>query len=93
MNLTTLQNNLRATIKGKEELLATYNDPSFSATHRLVKEAMIQYLEVNIDELKRILTDVELCINDAAARSWDGCVDRMSGAFDDDELRGRDGWN
>jgi hypothetical protein len=93
MNLTTLQNNLRATIKGKEELLATYNDLSFSATHRLVKEAMIQYLEVNIDELKRILTDVELCINDAAARSWDGCVDRMSGAFDDDELRGRDGWN
>lgn len=95
MNLTTLQNNLRNTIAGKEAYLARENEnrKSEDAHVRMVAYTVAKMLEVNIDELKRILTDVELCINDAAARSWDGCVDRMSGAFDDDELRGRDGWN
>jgi len=98
MNLTTLQNNLRNTIAGKEQLLARYNarlvpHPAPDDVTWFASKYIVEFLEVNIDELKRILTDVELCINDAAARSWDGCVDRMSGAFDDDELRGRDGWN
>lgn len=97
MNLTTLQNNLRRTIAGKEHMLDSHKrylrGQGITSAETIASETIVKFLEVNIDELKRILTDVELCINDAAARSWDGCVDRMSGAFDDDELRGRDGWN
>jgi hypothetical protein len=97
MNLTTLQNNLRNTIAGKEHMLDSHKrylrGQGITVAETIASETVVKFLEVNIDELKRILTDVELCINDAAARSWDGCVDRMSGAFDDDELRGRDGWN
>jgi SMC interacting uncharacterized protein involved in chromosome segregation len=63
MNIQTVADNLRNTIAGKERMLAEYNNPSFSATHRLVKEAMVQYLELNIDELKRILADVEVCVD------------------------------
>jgi hypothetical protein len=63
MNIQTVAGNLRNTIAGKEQLLAEYNNPSFSATHRLVKEAMVQYLELNINELKRILQDVEVCVD------------------------------
>lgn len=61
MTIQTVAENLRKTIAGKEQLLATYTDPSLFACHRLVKEAMVQFLETNIDELKRILQDVEQC--------------------------------
>lgn len=61
MNIQTVAQNLRNTIAGKEQMLATYKDPSLFACHRLIKATMIQFLETNIAELKRILQDVEQC--------------------------------
>jgi hypothetical protein len=95
MNLDTLQANLKQTIVGKEEALALYEsrrDIPRAPGDQMAVVATIEFLKVNINELKRILTDVELCMNHAAANSWEGSVDRMSGAFDESELRGRDGW-
>jgi hypothetical protein len=85
MNIQTVAENLRNTITGKEMLLAEYNNPSFSATHRLVKEAMVQYLELNIGELKRILADVEVCCTQANEASWALNPDRSGGAFTAEE--------
>lgn len=54
MNIKTVAQNLRNTIASKEALLKDYQylrEPS----------AVRDYLEVNIDELKRILKDVESC--------------------------------
>lgn len=55
MNIQKVAQNLRNTITGKEALLEDYQylrEPS------VVRD----YLEVNIDELKSILADVEACI-------------------------------
>lgn len=94
MNIVTVRDNLVNTIKGKEAMLAglksTLDVRDVGARMALI--ATREFLELNIDELKRILADVEVCMNTQAANSWEGSVDRMSGAFDESELRGRDGW-
>ena len=59
MNIQTVADNLRNTIAGKEELLKRYQ----SSPQVNVEELVIcQMLTVNIDELKRILQDVEQCV-------------------------------
>lgn len=60
MNITTLADNLRNTIAGKEELLKHVRDKMLyeDATGYLMS---IKVLEINIAELKRILQDVEQC--------------------------------
>jgi hypothetical protein len=58
MNIQTVATNLRVTITGKEELLADLKG------RRIPPEVSIHYLEINIDELKRILQDVEQCISE-----------------------------
>jgi len=55
MNIQTVADNLRNTIAGKELMLTTLN------ARRVVDKVAIKYLEINIDELKRILQDVEQC--------------------------------
>jgi FtsZ-binding cell division protein ZapB len=119
MNIYTVRDNLKNTIAGKEKMLAEYNkavskyDDSLNVGAEMAVRATISFLEINIDELKRILQDVEKCVEEfevlkedlseangrvrqlerqASDDSWEGSVDRMSGAFDESELRGRDGW-
>ncbi len=41
--------------------------------------ATIEFLEININELKRLLADVEACCEQASARAWQGYLDRQSG--------------
>jgi len=55
MNIQTVADNLRNTIAGKELMLTVLN------ARRVVDKVAIKYLEINIDELKRILQDVEQC--------------------------------
>ena len=56
MNIQTVATNLRNTIAGKEEMLTMLN------SRRVVDNVAIKYLTINIDELRRILQDVEQCI-------------------------------
>ena len=71
MNIQTVAANLRNTIAGKEELLAEFesatlrNGASLEATH-----AMKEFLKLNIDELKRILVDVEVCCEQHSEMGW-----------------------
>ncbi len=67
MNIQTVAQNLRNTIAGKEKLLEQYKKASLIAVRddlpdRITIGAMAGFLSVNIDELKRILQDVEQCI-------------------------------
>jgi hypothetical protein len=57
MNIQTVALNLRNTIAGKENMLSTIYIDCKPGTHAIAK-----MLEVNIGELKRILQDVEQCI-------------------------------
>jgi hypothetical protein len=59
MNIQTVAENLRNTIAGKEMLLETYKNPSVLT--KPIRETMAHMLEINIDELKRILQDIEQC--------------------------------
>jgi hypothetical protein len=52
MNIQTVAENLRVTIAGKEMLLAEYESKNI---------LLAGMLRVNIDELQRILQDVEQC--------------------------------
>jgi hypothetical protein len=68
VNIETVAENLRNTIAGKEQALADYNkvlniyiDPVADG-ERMAITATVEFLKINIDELKRILQDVEQCI-------------------------------
>ena len=63
MNIQTVANNLRATIAGKEQMLAQYRTMTLVLKENESPEtyATVKFLEINIDELKRILQDVEQC--------------------------------
>ena len=62
MNIQTVAQNLRVTIAGKEIQLAQWEAARSwkNADQQFVNET-IQYLKINIGELKRILKDVEQC--------------------------------
>ena len=66
MNLQTVANNLRNTIAGKEHMLDSHKrylrSTGTSGPENTAIFATVQFLEVNIDELKRILQDVEVCV-------------------------------
>jgi len=70
MNIQTVAENLRNTIAGKEKMLKdmkfqrAFGDGSWQGD--MAKQAAYfatrEFLEINIDELQRILQDVEQCI-------------------------------
>ena len=66
MNIYTVAENLRNTIAGKEKYLAECNDAldkgiTSTGVH-IALDATKEFLAINIDELKRILADVEKCV-------------------------------
>ncbi len=72
MNIHTVRDNLKKTIAGKEVYLArenenrNSNDPSV----RLMASTIVRMLEINIDELERILADVEVCCEQHTEMGW-----------------------
>jgi hypothetical protein len=54
MDVYQLRDNLKNTIKNKRELLVDISDDSSD-------DLVAQFLNINIDELERILVDVEIC--------------------------------
>lgn len=65
MNIQTVAENLRNTIAGKERYLQnveeTLNTTELETEAHITLYATRGFLKVNIDELKRILKDVEQC--------------------------------
>ena len=93
MNIHTVAENLRKTIAGKEKYLAELNKVnamSVPSGEALALSATYKFLEININELKVILFDVEKCCEKATADSWALNPDRSGGAFTDEEI-GRSG--
>lgn len=82
MNIYAVRDNLIKTIEGKEEmLLAVQHERTFVGLRDgedIALSTTAQFLQINIDELKRILKDVTICCNQATEASWFG-VDRQGG--------------
>ena len=98
MNIQTVAQNLRNTIAGKEALLEEYKKASLIAVRndtpdRVTIAAMAGFLSTNIDELKRILQDVESCVAKDVEQSWRDNPDRMGGQFTQDEIDNASRWN
>jgi hypothetical protein len=70
MSIQTVAENLRVTIAGKEQMLALYKEKLEIGNYfkqeikvnQTPEKITIKFLETNIDELRRILQDVEQCI-------------------------------
>ena len=66
MNIQTVALNLRNTIAGKEAMLSSHQaylrSAGTSGGENMAIQATVEFLKVNIDELKRILQDVEQCV-------------------------------
>ena len=83
MNIYTVRDNLKNTIAGKEKYLAECEKTLVYYEAGQCESAMIQFsttidlLKINIDELKRILQDVEQCCTQATAVSWELNPERM----------------
>jgi len=79
MDIYTVRDNLKNTIAGKEALLAGLKDTSDvnDRASRMAIDVSRNFLEVNIDELKKILADVEVCCTKAVEASWAISEDRM----------------
>ena len=97
MNLSTVVQNLRNTIAGKEAMLEEYKKASVIAVRndtpdRATIGAMAGFLSVNIDELKRILQDVESCVAKDVEQSWRDNPDRMGGQFTQEEIDNANRW-
>ena len=92
MNIQTVASNLRRTIAGKEAHLAKMRE-DIVKYNQTVNYTVSKYLEVNIDELKRILQDVESCVAKDVEQSWRGNPDRSGGQFTQEEIDNSRGWH
>ena len=63
MNIQTVKTNLENTIAGKEAMLASHQaylrSSGTSGGENMAIHATVEFLKVNIDELRHILQDVE----------------------------------
>ena len=70
MDVYQLRDNLKNTIKNKREYLAEISgDPHYSE--------FVPLLNIIIDEMERILVDVEICCEQSTRASWISNPERM----------------
>ena len=98
MNIQTVITNLKNTIAGKEQYLAKLEqDRQSEDPHaRMIAYPVSKMLELNIDELRKILADVEKCAEQSKEFStwahWQENPDRSGGQFTDEEIRRSGEW-
>ena len=108
MNIQNLVNNLKNTIEGKQALLEEWKSRPASdwESTGVSYEAMKKMVEININELQRILEDAIVCSAESIARnielekirkaenirSWAENPDRMGGQFTQDEINDSNKW-
>ena len=93
MNIYTVRDNLKNTISGKEKYLASLpNTRDMNEGAAMAIEATRQFLEININELKVILFDVEKCCEQYSLMSWETNPDRSGGQFTQDEVDNASKW-
>ena len=81
MNIHTVRDYLKNTIAGKEHLLDQYiralDGDKMLYEQKIAVGAAKEFLQINIDELRKILADVEICCEKAIEDSWALNPERM----------------
>ncbi len=81
MNIQTVSQNLRNTIAAKE---VAYNE--WRREQSTVGDFVCKMIDLNINELKKILADVEQCCTQANEQSWRDNPDRMGGQITEEDI-------
>lgn len=93
MTLQTVITNLKNIIAGKEYMLQELvGMQANDIAKNIANDATIEFLRINIDELKKILTDVEKCVEKDVEQSWRDNPDRMGGQFTQEEIDNANRW-
>lgn len=81
MNIYTVRDNLKNTIAGKEQYLKDVQKERTFVGLRdgedLALKTVAEFLTININELKVILHDVEVCCEQYALMNWEINPERM----------------
>jgi hypothetical protein len=94
MNIQTVATNLRNTIAGKvkHQVELEYALTLSTMAEGTALTATLEYLKINIGELKRILQDVESCVAKDVEQSWRENPDRSGGQFTQEEIDNANRW-
>lgn len=93
MNILTVRDNLKRTIEGKEYMLQELQGMKFNEIGKnIANDATIEFLKINLVELKRILYDIEDCCKKDVHDSWKENPDRMGGQYTQEEIDRSDRW-
>ena len=93
MTLQTVITNLKNIIAGKEYMLQELvGMQANDIAKNIANDATIEFLRINIDELKKILADVEKCVEKDVEQSWRDNPDRMGGQFTQEEIDNANRW-
>ena len=97
MNISTVAQNLRSSIASKEAMLERSKArlsprPVPDDVTWFTIKSTVQLLEINIDELQKILADVEVCCEQTVEQSWRLNPDRSGGQFTQDEIDSHGRW-
>jgi hypothetical protein len=91
MNIQTIRDNLLKTIEGKEKYLASLpNTRGMSYDTAMAIEATRSMVEINLDELKKILKDVTICCTNETIAKWIESPDRSGGQYTEEEINRKD---
>ena len=101
MNIYTVRDNLKKTIAGKETAIKMYREllenldrveGVGAQAKRQAYFATVEFLDINLIELRAILADVEQCVAKDVEQSWRDNPDRMGGQFTQDEIDNAERW-
>jgi hypothetical protein len=94
MNIQTVADNLRNTIAGKvkHQVELEYALTLSTMAEGTALTATLEYLKINIGELKRILQDVESCVAKDVEQSWRENPDCSGGQFTQEEIDNANRW-
>lgn len=94
MDIYTVRDNLKRTIAGKEKALAEYQEARKLATmaEDIALHSVVEFLKINLNELRAILKDVEVCCEQANEEFWALNPDRSGGQFTQEEIENAGRW-
>lgn len=93
MNIQTVAQNLSNTIADKQMLADLYRTVATNQNNPTgINAVLATFVQTEVNDLQRILQDVEQCIEKDVEQSWRDNPDRSGGQFTQDEIDNAGEW-